>query len=385
MSEKNYAIVGSWDFQKKEGKGISLFSYDPETASMKFIANYRDDVSVGNQFFYSKNDILYITNEERNLRGQLGGGGYILAFQLDRENGKLNEICEVSSISTLPSYFWLDISGRYAVVSDHVTGNYVTKIIRNNDGTVSSKVVSDDGAIILYRINKDGSIGEAVDACIIPSEEKIYMPNEHARAPKGIPHLHSVKADPSCNLYVSCDKGLDKIYTFALNRENGKLTKKGEFSVDPMSAPRYCVFHPLLPIVYTNNEAATFMYTFKYNVTTGELELLAKTHVLGKEGERGMPSDIIIDKNGKYLYHATRGANIISVFSIDDNGLPTLIQKISSNGDPRGISLSPDGRFLFSANQDNSTIAIFKVGTSGTLSDIENPVSVPCPGNIVIV
>jgi 6-phosphogluconolactonase (cycloisomerase 2 family) len=198
--------------------------------------------------------------------------------------------------------------------------------------------------------------------------------------------MHSVVGDPTSELFVVCDKGVDKVYTFGIDRENGKIIYKSQFKANERSAPRYSVFHPTLPIVYENNENVTYIHTFKYDVESGELELLATTDLLQEHGGKGMPSDIAISQNGKFLYACTRGANILSVFSLDENGIPTLIQTSPCGGEgPRGMKISPDGKFVFIANLESGSVAVFKINDDGTVSDTGRRTEAPCPGNISIV
>jgi 6-phosphogluconolactonase (cycloisomerase 2 family) len=383
---KQFAVVGNWNFQKTSGKGLSSYTYDPETAKMEHICTVRDDVSVGNQFVDNDNGIIYITYEERNLRGYLGGGGYVLAFKIDKETGELTEISDTLSLAPLPSYIWVDKSKKYALVSNHVTSNVTTKVVKNPDGTYSPKTETDDAALVLYRLNDDGSIGEACDVYYIPSADKILSDPNNPRYAGGIPHMHSVVGDPTSELFVVCDKGVDKVYTFGIDRENGKIIYKSQFKANERSAPRYSVFHPTLPIVYENNENVTYIHTFKYDVESGELELLATTDLLQEHGGKGMPSDIAISQDGKFLYACTRGANILSVFSLDENGIPTLIQTSPCGGEgPRGMKISPDGKFVFIANLESGSVAIFKINDDGTVSDTGRRTEAPCPGNISIV
>lgn len=383
---KQFAVIGNWNFQKTSGKGLSSYSYDPKNAEMKHICTVREDISVGNQFVDNETGVIYVTYEERNLSGCLGGGGYVLAFKIDMETGALSEISDKLSLAPLPSYIWVDKSKKYALVSNHITSNVITKVVRNPDGTYAPKTETDDAALVLYRLNDDGSLGDACDIYTIPSADKILADPANPRYAGGIPHMHSVVGDPTSELFIVCDKGVDKVYSFGIDRENGKIIYKNEVTTAERSAPRYSVFHPTLPIIYENNENVTYIHTFRYDVESGALELLATNDLLQEHGAKGMPSDITISSDGKFLYACTRGADILSVFSLDENGIPTLIQTSPCGGNgPRGIKISPDGRFMFIANLDSGSVAIFMINDDGTVSDTGRRTEAPCPGNISIV
>lgn len=383
---KQFAVVGNWDFQKREGKGLASYTYDPENAEMTHICTVRDDVSVGHQFVDHERGIIYVTYEERNLRGYWGGGGYVLAFRLDKETGELTQISDELSLAPLPSYIWLDKSKKYAIVTNHVTSNVVTKVVRNEDGTFSNRVETDDAAVILYRVKDDGSLGEVCDVYTFPSDDKVPSDPKNPRYAGGIPHMHSVVADPSGELYIICDKGVDKVYSFKIDRENGRLIHTDTAPCDERTAPRYSAFHPTLPVFYENNETSPYLITFGYDVETGKISEKSKMFIASEDKSKGMPSDLAVSADGRFLYTLVRGTDVISTFALGEDGMPSIIQCIPCGGEgPRGMRISPDGRFVFVANLNSGSVAIFSVNEDGTLTDTGKRTEAACPGNITII
>ena len=311
--EKMYAIVGNWGFVPGCSKGLSVYSYDPETSAMELIENVFPDVYVGQQCIDNERNIVYIVNEIGSRRGETGGGGYVVAFRIDPENGKVTLINEKESLSPEPSYICLDKSKKYALVTHHVDGGYVTKIIREKDGSFSSQTLFDDSGLVLFRINEDGSLGDVCDVSI--------KHGEGASGPHMISRGHSVVSDPTGELFAVSDKGLDKIFTYHLDRENGKLICLQETSVEIGSGPRYGAFHPKLPIFYVNNEHKPFIYAFHYDILSGKLDQTGSTSVLQDENatkdvDRVEAGDIKIHPNGKYMYVTIRGLDYIAVMDI---------------------------------------------------------------------
>ena len=94
MGKKNYAIVGNWSFEARpaKGKGISVFSYEPESGALSLIETIRPDVAAGQLCLDKERNILYICNECGERWGEIGGGGYIMAYQFHPETGKLTLI-----------------------------------------------------------------------------------------------------------------------------------------------------------------------------------------------------------------------------------------------------------------------------------------------------
>lgn len=382
MSKKMYALVGNWGFAPGP-KGLSIYQYDSKTAKMDFIENVFPEVSVGNQCIDRERGIVYITNERGNRRGELGGGGYVMAFQINPETGKLNLINEKESLCTEPSFFCLDKTRKYALVAHHCDSGYATTVEKDENGSYSSKTVFDDAGLVLFRINEDGSLGEICD---------IYVtPGEGADNPHAISHQHSVVSDPTGELFVVCDKGTDKIYTFKIDREKEKIIPLETTEVENGLAARYGVFHPTLPVFYENNEKRNIIYGYQYDVDTGRLELMFEAPLLLNEKEaeemsRVEPSDILVHPNGRYVYASVRGIEYISVFKADEKGVLTLAQNIKAGGkNPRGLCLAPDANYLFAANMESGNITTFVIGEDGLLTEKENKIEDHCPGNMTIV
>ncbi len=381
MSKNMYATVGNWNFKKEAKKGLTVLKYEEETGALEYVEHYFESIVAGQQCFDPESKILYIVDEIADSRGMIGGGGYILALSINEKNGEVKIINEKKSLSPKPSYFCLDKSKKYALVSNHASRNYVTKVVKDEHGKYDTETQFDDVTITLFRINDDGSIGEACDVSILKGEGN----GRHA-----IPHPHSVVGDPTSEIFIVCDKGMDKIYSYGLDRENGKLIFKDELIAEEGYAPRYSSFNKKLPIVYCNNENKPVVYTVGYDIDSGKLHRIQKVDVLIPEDDlqeemKGSCSDIIVHPNNKYLYVSVRNANKVSVFDIDEKGEIAIKQVIDCGGDnPRGLHISPNGKHLYAMNVMTSNIAGFEIAEDGTLTALENGTKTNCPGNMLI-
>jgi len=381
QNRKMYALVGNFGFHSGP-KGVSVYSYDSATANMELVESAFDDVNVGHQSIDAERNIVYITNECPSLRGQRGGGGYLMALKIDPESGKLRLINEKETLSAEPCYTCLDKTKRYILVSHHVDFGFVTKIVKGEKG-YSSVTVFDDTALVLFRINEDGSLGDVCDLSLTPGE-----------GPAG-PHTtsrhHSVIADPIGELFIVCDKGLDKFHTYRLDRANGKLVQLQDTTVETGLVPRYGVFHPTLPILYANYEKNTVVHAHRYDLATGKLDRIGSAPLmLDEKAAEGLgkveAADILIHPNGKYLYASIRGTNTIAVLDVDDAGAISLRENIDCGGvNPRGLCISPDARFLFTANIDSGNVATFSIGADGALRATGTGAKARCPGSMRII
>ncbi len=381
MAKKMFALVGNFGFAPGP-KGLQVYSYDPATANMELIESVFDDVNVGHQSIDAERNIVYITNECPSHRGQTGGGGYLMALKIDPESGKLRLINEKETLSAEPCYTCLDKTKRYILVSHHVDFGFVTKIVKGEKG-YSSVTVFDDTALVLFRINEDGSLGDVCDLSLTPGEG--------TSGPHTTSRHHSVIADPTGELFVVCDKGLDKIHTYRLDQANGKLVQLQDTTVETGLVPRYGVFHPTLPIFYANYEKKTVVHAYRYDIVTGKLDRIGSAPlILDEKAAEGLgkveAADILIHPNGKYLYASIRGANSIAVLAIDDAGAISLRESTDCGGvNPRGLCISPDARFLFTANIDSGNIATFSIGADGALRATGTGAKARCPGSMRII
>lgn len=383
---KTFVYVGNWSFQAKpaKGKGISIFEYEQESGELKLIETICPDVAAGQLQLDKENLILYSVDECGERRGEIGGGGYLMAFKINPESGKLTLMNKKDSLSPEPSYLWLDKSGKYLITCHCGDPWHVTKIVKHSDGSFTNEVLFDDSSLVMFRVNEDGSLGDACDVSINQgtggkgenSQVNVDPVSGHIQLVEVLSRLHAVVGSPSGEMLAVCDKGMDKVYTYGIDRENGKLIKLNEWMAPEVACfPRYCAFHPTKQVLYVNNENYALLNSFHYDEQTGELDRFDKVYLLEEDPGKvdGKPvgaQDIMVHPNGKTLYCTLCGLNLIVVCHIDENGTPRPVQRVYSRGNlPRGIALSPDGRFLLSGNMVSGDITTFAVDEEGLLTD----------------
>ena len=386
MSRKVYAYIGNWSFQAKpaKGKGITIFEYKEETGDLKLIETIDKDVAAGQLYLDAKNQILYSNDECGERRGEIGGGGYLLSYRIDPATGALTKMNVKNSLVPEPSYLCLDKSGKYLVTCHCSDPWHVTRIVEQPDGSFTNEVLFDDTALVMFRINEDGSLGEVCDVAHTlgtggkgeHSQVNVDPVSGHIQLVEVISRLHAVLADPSGEMLVTCDKGMDKVYTYRIDREKGKLVYLNEWTAPEVACfPRYAAFHPTKQVLYVNNENFALLNSFHYDVETGALERFHKVYLLPEDpgmvdGKPVGAQDIMVHPNGKVLYCTLCGLNLIVVCKLDEEGIPTPVQLMQSRGNlPRGIALSPDERFLLSGNMVSGDVTLFAVDEEGMLTD----------------
>lgn len=375
-----FGIVGNWGFTDGP-KGITTYNYDQRTGEWHLIRTVRPDISAGQLCVNPENGMVYCVDEVGHQHGDLGGGGYVNAFRFEPESGELTFVNERCSLSPEPSYICLDKTGRFLVVCHCCDPFHVTKISEKN-GKFFSETVYDDCALVLFRINEDGSIGEACDIAITKgagmlhpdAQYDIDPTTNHIQLTQVISRQHSVIQSPDGEMLIVTDKGMDRIYTYRIDRENGKLIELDCFLCARKSFPRYAVFHPSANLVFVNCERAASVYAFRYDSASGKLSCIGCEPILLDQEIPGLAKpvgaqDILIHPNGKWLYVSAEVVNYICMMEILQNGSLQLRQNIHCGGEfPRGLCLSPDGKYLFSGNMHSNNITSFRIGSDGWLT-----------------
>ncbi|MEV1022103.1 lactonase family protein [Streptomyces sp. NPDC050264] len=176
------------------------------------------------------------------------------------------------------------------------------------------------------------------------------------------PHAHQVLADPSGHWAVSVDLGTDSVRVCA--RTGGRLTLHHETALRPGSGPRHLAFHPSGGHAYVLNELTPTLTVCQWDATTGILKPLTEVPVL-VEAPRGdaYPSEIVVSPDGRFLWTATRGEDVISLLTLDATGEhPTLRSTTPCGGHwPRDLALHPSARYLYAANERSGDVTWFSL------------------------
>lgn len=406
MKKQAYAYVGNWNFNLVDGKydrGISCYRYDQENGELELIEVYDREVAAGQMYLDNKRALLFVAYEVCSRRGEIGGGGYLRSYRINRENGTLTLLNEIESLCAAPSYIWPTEDGQHILACHCADPFHANKLRKLPDGTWTNEVVMDDSALILVRVNEDGSLGPIVDAYITLSNGRLTEDSRvlvdpvtnHIQLTRVISRQHAVVGNPDRKLFAVMDKGMDRIYTFKVDLEQEKIMLTDCYQDDWGIFPRYGVFHPVLPVLYTNNERACVIHAFRYDEESGKLAFLQEAETLlpefkGKEYSvkcRPMGAqDIAIHPNGKALYCTVEGGdNLITVFSLDETGGMKLIQNVDCGGVmPRGICISPDARFLLCGNNTSGDVTTFTIAEDGTLTATGNAFQSVSPSVIKI-
>ncbi|MGY0065849.1 lactonase family protein [Streptomyces sp. QTS137] len=187
-------------------------------------------------------------------------------------------------------------------------------------------------------------------------------------------HAHQVLPDPSGRWAVAVDLGTDsvRVYTPA----DGTPAPHGEVALRAGSGPRHLAFHPDGTRAYLLHELSPALTVCRWDATEGTLRPLAEIPVLpGVPSGDAYPSGVAVSPDGRFVWTATRGEDVLSVFEVVGHPDPDAGDGVAgTDGTPglRLITTVPCGGhwpralveshgFLYVANERSGDVTWFAV------------------------
>lgn len=172
------------------------------------------------------------------------------------------------------------------------------------------------------------------------------------------PHAHQVQPDPSGRWAVTVDLGTDSVRVCTL--ADGVPAPHREVALRPGSGPRHLAFHPDGAYAYVLNELSPTLVVCHWDAADGVLRPLAELPVLpGVPSGDAYPSGVAVSSDGRFVWTATRGEDVLSVFAVEGEGrVLTPLTTVPCGGRwPRAITES-DG-VLYVANERSGNVTWF--------------------------
>ncbi|MFF3615660.1 lactonase family protein [Streptomyces sp. NPDC002580] len=212
------------------------------------------------------------------------------------------------------------------------------------------------GSVAVVPIRPGGGLAGAASDVLQHTGSGPYTPRQQG------PHAHQVQPDPTGRWAVSVDLGTDSVRVCTL--DGGTLTLRREIALRPGSGPRHLAFHPRGGHVYVVNELAPTVTVCRWEAAEGSLRPVGETPVLeGAPHGDAYPSGIVVSPDGRFVWIAVRGQDVVSVLVPDATGERLrLVATVPCGGVwPRGLALDPSGRFLYVANERSGDVTWFTV------------------------
>ncbi|MEW2074754.1 lactonase family protein [Streptomyces sp. NPDC012403] len=208
------------------------------------------------------------------------------------------------------------------------------------------------GSVSAVPVRPDGSLARSASGVFRHSGS-----GPHPQRQQG-PHAHQVQPDPSGRWAVTVDLGTDSVRVCTL--ADGALSPHREIALRPGSGPRHLAFHPDGTHAYVLNELSPTLVVCHWDAADGALRPLAEIPVLpGAPSGDAYPSGVAVSPDGRFVWTATRGEDVLSVFAAEREGKAlTPLTTVPCGGHwPRAITES-DG-VLYVANERSGDVTWF--------------------------
>ena len=323
------------------------------------------------------------------------GGPGIVTAAVAADGGALTALSRVDSVAD-PSYLALAPGGQVlyavsetaegAVVAFRVTGERPVKAgtpvpvggdspthLSVHDGHVLTANYG-SGSVTTVPVRADGTLAGAASDVL---RHKGSGP--HTLRQQG-PHAHQVQPDPSGRWIVSVDLGTDSVRVCTL--AGSRLEVRREIALRPGSGPRHLAFHPDGTRAYVLGELTPTVTVCRWDAAAGLLEPLTVGQVLsGAPSGDAFPSGIVASPDGRFVWTATRGEDVLSTFAVEGDEL-RLIGTVPCGGKwPRAIAESAG--FLYVANERSGEVAWFAIDPDTGLPRYEGALGVPAASCVI--
>ena len=340
-------------YTRGESQGIYHYQLDPNTGDLTAVGAATKATNPSYLAFSPDYRCLFAVNETTDHDGQPTGA--VSAFTIDSLTGDLTFLNQQPSHGEAPCHISVDATGAYLLAANY------------GSGTVS-----------VFPIEADGRLRAASE---VIQHEGSSVNQQRQQGP----HAHSITIDPNNRFAFAADLGIDKVMSYRLDLNEGRLIANNppSVSVTPGDGPRHFDFHPNGRYAYLINEIGSTVTAFNYEAESGSLQEIETISSLpaGFDG-RNSTADIHVHPNGKFLYGSNRGHNSIVIYRIDEaTGRLTLIGHESTQGEvPRNFAIDPTGRILLAANQNTDNVVTFWIDQStGKLTPTGHSAKVPTP------
>jgi 6-phosphogluconolactonase len=323
-------------------KGIYAYAFDSATGELTQTGLAVEADSPTFLALAPNGRTLIAANELDQYEGKKSGA--VSSFTLDRKTSRLTKVNTVSAQGDGTCHVSLDHSGRCAFAANYGGGSAAS-----------------------FSVSSSGQLSPAVSFFQYTG----HGPEKQQKGPRG----HRVTVSPDNRFLLVNDLGLDAIHIYRLDAATAKLipSTPSEWKAAPGSGPRALIFHPNGKWAYCVNEVKSTVNVLRWDAKQGTLETLQEISLIPEDHQGpSAPSEIVMDRQGRFAYVANRLDDFMASFTISPaDGKLTLLGKTSCGGKtPRHIALDPSEGWLLLANQATDNIAVFaRDKTSGHLAN----------------
>ena len=305
-----------------------------------------------------------------------------IASQLDKNritlfNGwSLTPVGKSLSLEDMPLNIAVSPSGKYVAITNNGDGKQAITLIGVKNGEIldSPEIRS---ALIGLKFSNDSKhlyVSGGYNDTIF-----IYDISDHKLVKKGSIVLGKPWPKDTIGITgIDVDNARGRIY--AVSKEDNSLyicdlKNKAIVKKFPLGAEAYtCLLSPDKKMLYISLWGGGKVTIFDTQ----------KEKIVGEITTESHPNDMVITRNGKYLFVANANVNSVSVIDIAkrkvlENIVASLYPDAPSGTTPNGVALSTDNKTLFIANADNNDLLylMFLIRAKANRKDLFPLVGIP--------
>ncbi|WP_324604414.1 lactonase family protein [Streptomyces sp. NRRL F-4474] len=204
------------------------------------------------------------------------------------------------------------------------------------------------------------------------------------------PHAHHVVPDPSGRWVLSVDLGTDSVRVCRPDPAGGPLRVQAETPLRAGSGPREVAFHPRGDVAYVIHELEPQLTVCRWDADSGRLYPMGEV-ALGSGGvaadPREYPSVALVSADGRFIWAAVRGSNLITILSLSDGPEKPRITDMADCGGqwPRHLAAGPSGRHLYVSNEWSGDVTWFDIDSETGRLRPAGRLDVPAAACVVLV
>ena len=272
---------------------------------------------------------LYCVNEVKTLGGLPGAS--VSAYEIFDEKGNLRLLNQQATAGADPCHLAFSPDGNYLIAANY-----------------------SGGSVCVFPILADYSLGHA--CCLL----RHHGAGTNPQRQEG-PHPHQILLHPQKNLLYVSDLGLDRLCCYEGQWERGWLQPREQLDLEVPAGQgaRHGIFSADGSRLYLMTEMGCTIHVYTWNEERTER---IQAVPLAQQGGRNLGAAIRLHPNGKWLYASVRGADLIGVCRVEEDGRLTLLDQVPVHGEiPRDILVSPDGTYVLAGCQDSHQVSLFSV------------------------
>lgn len=232
-------------------------------------------------------------------------------------------------------------------------------------------VVNHSGSIVSLPVGTDGRLGAVTGRVDLTG-----TPGPHA-TDQGRPRPHQIVGLPGGVRFLVPDKGLDRVFTLALDDADGSLVVTHETPLRQLAGPRHLALHPRLPVAYTIDELASTVTVLTVDADGATRPVQVHSSLSPDDVRDSRGAEVVVSADGAWVFASNRsgagdkapagpGDDTVVCFRVQPDGRLADPSWVTTGGQrPRFATWHADA--LYVAHEVSDTIVRLPADPGGRL------------------